>query len=118
MVFIIETKALSLIEQITTMELSSDTEGASRFRVLAIKDLARLSVLVSRSPTPLRRLLGGVIESVSAGIVVLSSEIEGPESEWMKVDPDLGWDIKCVSDGLEEVELGMLWEGVLAVYGG
>jgi len=115
--FIVETKILSLTRKITRPDSASDSwTGQHRYRALTISDLVKLSVLVTRSPIPLRRLLVRVVESISAEIVVLFSDIKGVEREWVRCDGDLGWNIECVQQGLDEVELGYLWNGVVATW--
>jgi hypothetical protein len=118
MAFISETKILSLLQQITRPDSASDSfVGRYRYKVLAIQDLVNLGVLISQSPIPLRRLLGGVVESVSAEIVVLMCELEDADREWVKVDEDLAWGVECVRIGMEDVGLDDAWTGVLGVFG-
>jgi len=113
MAFTCENKILSLLRQITRPDSASDTfPGRSRYNVLAITDLINLCVLISRSHIELRRLLGGVVESVSAEIIVLLGELEEAEVEWIRVDEDLAWGVECVGMGLENVGLDSAWTGV------
>lgn len=115
--FIVETKILSLIRKITRLDSASESwTGRYRYKALTISDLVKLSVLVARSPIPLRRLLVRMVETISAEIVVLLGELEGAEYEWVRVDENLGWDIDCVQHGLDEVELGYLWDGVVSTW--
>lgn len=117
MAFTCETKILSLLRQITRPDSAFDTfPGRSRYSFLAIADLINLCVLSSRSPVEMRTLLGGVIESVSAEIVVLMSELEEAESEWVRVDEDLAWGVECVGRGLEIVGLDSAWMGLMGVF--
>jgi hypothetical protein len=118
MAFISETKILSLLQQITRPDSASDTfPGRHRYKVLDIQDLVNLVLLIGQSPIPSRKLLGGVVESVSAEIVVLMSELEAADREWVKVDEDLDWGVECVRMGMEDVGLDSAWMGVLDVFG-
>jgi hypothetical protein len=78
--------------------------------------MVKLSVYLTRSPLPLRKLLHDEIRSISAEIVVLFNELEGAECEWVRVDDDLAWDLECVQRGLDDVGYGYLWEGVMTTW--
>jgi hypothetical protein len=118
MAFISETKILSLLQQITRPDSTSDTfPGRFRYKVLAIQDLINLGVLTNQSPIPLRRLLGGVVETVSAEIVVLICELDDADREWVIVNEDLAWGVECVRIGMEDAGLDSAWMGVLDVFG-
>jgi hypothetical protein len=115
--FIIQTKTLSLVRQITRPDSSSDSwPGRYRYKALTISDMVKLSVYLTRSPLPLRKLLHDEIRSISAEIVVLFNELEGAECEWVRVDDDLAWDLGCVQRGLDDVGYGYLWEGVMTAW--
>ena len=115
--FTIQTKTLSLIRQITRPDSGSNSwPGRYRYRALTINDLAKLSVLLTRSPIPLRKLLHDEIRSISAEIVVLCNELEGAECEWVRVDECLAWELECVQRGLDDVGCGYLWEGVMTAW--
>ena len=117
MAFIIQTKTLSLVRQITRPDSSSDSwPGRYRYKALTISDMVKLSVLLTRSPLPLRKLLYDEIRSISAEIVILFDELEGAECEWVRVDDDLAWDLECVQRGLDDVGYGYLWEGVMTTW--
>lgn len=117
MAFIIQTKVLSLIRKITRPDSASDN-WPSRYRyiVLTITDMVRLSVLLTRSPIPLRKLLVEEVRSISAELVVLFNELGDVVSEWVRVDEKLGWELECVLKGLNEIESGYLWDGVMSAW--
>jgi hypothetical protein len=115
--FIIQTKTLSLVRQITRPDAASHLwPGRYRCKALTISDMVKLSVLLTRCPLPLRKLLHDEIRSISAEIVILFGELEGAECEWVRVDECLGWDLECVQRGLDDVGYGYLWEGVIATW--
>jgi hypothetical protein len=112
--FIIQTKILSLVRQITRPDSASDSlPGQYQYKSLTINDMVELSVLLTRSPLPLRKLLHNEIRAISAEIVILFDELEGAEREWVRVDDELAWDLECVQRGLDDVWYGYLWEGVM-----
>ena len=117
MAFVIQTKTLSLIRQITRPDSGSNFwPGRYRYRALTITDLVKLSVILTRTPIPLRKLLHDEIRSISAEVVVLFAELEGAECEWVRVDGCLAWDLECVQRGLDDVGYGYLWEGVMTAW--
>jgi hypothetical protein len=114
---IVGTKILSLVTKITRPDSASDSwPGRYRYKALTIKDMVKLSVLISRSPLPLRQLLHSEIRSIAAEIVVLFDELEGAECEWVRLDDVLAWDLECVQKGLGEVGLDHLWDGVVSTW--
>lgn len=119
MAFIIQTKVLSLIRKITRPEPASDNwTGRYRHTVLTITDMVKLSVLLTRSPIPLRKLLADEFRSISAELVVLFNELGDVESEWVRADEKLDWELQCVQSGLDEIEYGHLWDGVMSAWRG
>jgi hypothetical protein len=74
MAFIIQTKTLSLVRQITRPDSASNSwPGRYRYKALTINGMVKLSVFLTRSPLPLRELLHDEIRSISAEIVILTS---------------------------------------------
>jgi hypothetical protein len=117
MAFIIQTKTLSLVRQITRPDSASNSwPDRYRYKALTINGMVKLSVFLTRSPLPLRELLHDEIRSISAEIVILFDELEGAECEWVRVDDDLAWDLECVQRGLDDVGYGFLWEGVMTTW--
>jgi len=117
MAFIIQTKTLSLIRQITRSDYAADSlPGRYRHEALTINDMVKLSVFLTRSPLPLRKLLQDEMRSKSAETVILFDELEGAECGWVRVDDDLGWDLECIQRGLDDVGYGYLWEGVMTAW--
>jgi hypothetical protein len=115
--FIIQTKTLSLVRQITRSDSASDSlPGQYQYKSLTINDMVKLSVLLTRCPLPLRKLLNNEIRAISAEIVTLFDELESAEREWVRVDDDLAWDLECVQRGLDDVGYGYLWEGVMTTW--
>jgi hypothetical protein len=55
--FIIQTKTLSLVRQLTRPDSASDyLPGQYQYKAITINDMVKLSVLLTRSPLPLRKL--------------------------------------------------------------
>jgi hypothetical protein len=56
------------------------------------------------------------MEALSAQIIILLSELKGADCEWVRMDDGLALEMECIPRGLNEVEMGYLWDGVMAAW--